>query len=337
MTTLKPITKSEECSLYEYAEGGSDLVKVLISSTSESRRIVNDPFVYGLEYTELLKVACIKTLESMRSILSVLIGADFVEDNACVLNILRGGLNFGLREALGEAYNWNRHSTAFLSAQRARQENSPEEWYITESNYKKVYLPKNGVIFFGDVVATGTSLEFALEELLEIAEKEGQDINSLIFFTIGGPRSHEIMENISRKAKQKFPSFKGSVVIYFEGCFSVATPETPVSIKYTGTDLLRCNSVMADEFIQSQTEHPFYPLERCTIYDAGSRAFCLPEYLEDVKDYYEKTLSLARNGVSYTNLLTERSPEILEVFKESEFDISKINLVDLCEKQLARF
>lgn len=85
---------------------------------------------------------------------------------------MRGGLNFGLREALAESFSWNQHSAAFLQRQRARKTANPEEWYITESDYQKVYLPEKSCIVFGDVVATGTSLEFALNELLNIAKNQ---------------------------------------------------------------------------------------------------------------------------------------------------------------------
>lgn len=336
MSELSQITSNNDCSIYKIINASSELVTSLISSTKESRAIVNDPLVYGYDYTDKLKVACAKTFKSLEQNFKSKIGNTFNQDQTCVLNILRGGLNFGLRDALHEAYNWNRHAAAFLSAQRARQNSNPEEWYITESSYQKVYLPKNATIVLGDVVATGTSLEYALNQLLNIAKTQKEEITSLIFFTIGGPRTHEIIEAISERAKLMFPSFTGSYVIYFEGCFSVATPETEISIKYTGTDLLRTKSDVAPEFVESQFENPCYPLERCTIYDAGSRAFWIPEYLEDVKDYWEKTLELANQGMTFRKLIEERYPELLNHKTEKQFEYEKIDLIKLCHEQIEK-
>lgn len=119
----------------------------------------------------------------------------------------------------------------------------------------------------------------------------------MIFFTIGGPRSHEILDSISIRAKEMFPAFTGSAVIYLEGCFPLRSSIQKYLSNYT-EQYLRTKSILAPEFVDSQFENPAFPIERCTIYDAGSRAFWIPEYLEDVIDYWEKTLELATNGTT---------------------------------------
>lgn len=93
--------------------------------------------------------------------------------------------------------------------------------------------------------------------------------------------------------------------------------------------MVRGGSLMAPEFVQSQYEKPTYPLERCTIYDAGSRAFWIPEYLEDVVDYWKQTLELANKGTTFQALLAERFPEL----DASKF--GNVDLKDLCTKHLA--
>ncbi len=329
---MKKLASKDSSSLYQLE---NTKVKTYIATTPESRQIVNDPFLVGVKYTEALKIACGKVVELMQSDPNCVLYSDNAENKTCVLNILRGGLNFGLREALAKSLNWNNHSAAFISAQRARQDSNPEDWYITESSYQKVFLPKDAIIVFGDVVATGTSLEFALSQILDIAKTQAHTISSFIFFTIGGPRSGEIIEKVNETASKLFPNFIGSTVIYLEGCFSVADTESPVTVKFTGTDLLRRESIVVPEFVKSQFENPTFPIERCTIYDAGSRAFWLPEYFEDIKDYWEQTLHLAKDGMTYEELLAERYPELLKEQNES-IDFSKISLVELCEAQLAK-
>ena len=51
-----------------------------------------------------------------------------------------------------------------------------------------------------------------------------------------------------------------------------------------------------------------FPVERCTIYDAGSRAFEVRAYLEDVLEYWEAVEAL--ENVSFGDYLRERCPAL---------------------------
>ncbi len=325
MDRLIPLHRSEACSLYEIAGGPPGGARRYLVSTPETRRICNDPTVVGLTYTNALRQACRKTLELLREHKLW----PLQEARTTVLHILRGGLNFGLREALHEAYGWNRHGSAFISAQRARSSGNLEDWHITEGSYQKVYLAPEADIVFGDVVATGTSLEYALQQLLTLVEKAGASIRSVLFFSIGGIRSEEILNKIQEACGQRFPGFVGAATVYFEGRFGIAFSDTDLRIKISGTDLLRKNGLYTPEFIESQYDDPAYPIERCAIYDAGSRAFWLPEYVEDVWDYWLQTSWLAKEGVAYADLLRERAPDL----DPARFDAP--DLLSICERQIA--
>lgn len=304
---LSPLHTDEQLALYEYTPPDGKMAgRVFIASTPQTRRICNDPLLTGLRYTSSLSTASATVLKCLCR-MGVL---NLKETSTTVLNILRGGLNFGLREALGVAYDWNDPPSTFISAQRARDARSPEEWHITENSYRKVHLGSSNQIVFGDVVATGTSLEYGLGELARAAHAQKVTIPEVVFLTIGGPRSHEIIERLHTNAAWRACGLKSSVVVFFEGIFSVATPTTPITIKLSGTDLLRTASILAPEFIESQYECPTYPIERCTIYDAGSRSFEISEYLKDVRHYWEEVLKMASSGFTFEELLKERFPEL---------------------------
>jgi hypoxanthine-guanine phosphoribosyltransferase len=323
---LEIIEKNHECAIYRINEDKSSNLNRYIISTPQTRSICNDPTVFGVDYTRRLQKACTNVLKGMAQHNLI----DFMEHEAIVFNILRGGLNFALREAIADAFNWNCHGSSFISAQRARQSENSEDWHIIESDYRKVYVPKTAGIIIGDVVATGTSLEHAVKALVREVQQQDAEIKSILFFTIGGPRTEEILEETDRVCRRKFPSYKGASLCYIEGRFSVPTPETPLSVKITGTDLLRRNALMPDEFIQSQYEDPAHPLQRCTIYDAGSRAFWTPEYFEDVIDYWQQNLRLAEKGTTFTELLQERCTGIDETRFEG------IQLKNICLEQLEK-
>jgi len=300
-------------------------IEEIIATTPETRAISNNPRVMGLEYTHRLQKACTKILKK----LSVNNLTCLEEKQTIVFDILRGGLNFGLREALGNAFGWNRHGCSFISAQRARKDDSPEQWHIVETEYSKVYMPKIASIVVGDVVATGTSLEHAMQALVAEAEKQGTQLRSVVFFTIGGPRAGEILGKMDAMCRDRFSGYETTTLVYLEGCFTVPVPETKIQIKITGTDLLRLNAVMAPEFIASQYEDPCYPIQRCAIYDAGSRAFWPPEYIEDLYGYWSKVKQLADHGVTYEALLKERYPGL------DPEPFGPVNLGMVCDDQLS--
>lgn len=324
---LEKITSKSDCGLYRMTEvyNQEKNIDSIIATTPETRAISNNPRVMGLEYTGKLRTACARILKALSN--KGLICME--EEETIVFDVLRGGLNFGLREALGTAFGWNRHGCSFISAQRARDDDSPEQWHIIESDYSKVYMPQTASIVIGDVVATGTSLEHAMKALIAEAGKQGTQIRSIVFFTIGGPRAGELLETMDAVCRDRFDDYEGTCLVYLEGCFTVPEPETPVRIKITGTDLLRRGAIMAPEFVQSQYEDPCYPLQRCAIYDAGSRAFWVPEYLADLEDYWTQVKALATEGTGFEALLEERFPE-LDPTPFGEVDLGRV-----CEESLA--
>jgi hypothetical protein len=280
-------------------------VTEIIVSTPESRAICNDPMVMGVDYTRKLASASANALAALRAN-GLFTGT---ETSTSVLTILRGGLNFGLREALADAFRWNNHGTWYISAQRQLTDPASGGWEIVEDSYTKMTPHGEMDVVFGDVVATGTSLKHGLMKLSEGISRSSR-YKSITFFTIGGGVSGEIVAEWRKLIEARQGSPLTATVVYFEGIFGVAGPQTPVTIKLDGTDLLRRDGAMAPEFIESQYESSCFPLERCTIYDAGSRAFHVPEYLSDVLDYWRQVKAQAEGGLTFAELVTERCPEV---------------------------
>ena len=323
MDKLNQIIKDDTLSLYEIISSEQGFpaaqedatLRRFIASTPQTRAISNDPSIAGTRYTRRLQEACANIFRHF----------DFglEELQTVVVNILRGALNFGLRDALTDAYGWYRHNTSFISAQRAREDSDPESWHITEKGYRKMFFPSEASLVMGDVVATGTSLHYALNEIINAAVTQRCGFRSIVFFTYGGSKAEEIFQQIDSRCRELFPAYDKTYVIYMEGRFLVPDINTKLTIRLTGTDLLRGGALMAPEFVESQYESPAYPLERCVIYDAGSRAFWLPEYVADVIDYWRQTYDLARHGVTYQQLLHERFPE-LDASRLGEPDLGQV-------------
>lgn len=329
MNNLKEVARNENSALYELNNFNS--VRRFILTTPESRLITNDPLCFGVRYTNALRQTMVKGFEFLKQA-NIEVAT---EEKALILNILRGGLNFGLREALFESYGWNTHKSSFLSSQRVYDQK--DGWHITENRYQKIELHDVADIICADVVATGVSLKHALLHIIELAKEKKCQIRRIAFFTIGSARSEELIEEATRKCKEFFPLFEGAFVVYLEGIFGVANEKCSLRIAIDGTDLLRNPALMAPEFIDSQSEKDSFALERCTIYDAGSRAYDTHEYLSDVKDYWCKVLALGNQGISVAEYLKERLPTDKRLSDENWFkeNNQKGSLASLATKVLS--
>ena len=67
-------------------------------------------------------------------------------------------------------------------------------------------------------------------------------------------------------------------------------------------------ALLAPELVLSQYDEEKYTLERCAIYDAGSRSFDIPRYIDDVEEYWTELRQLALDGLTLADALDERWP-----------------------------
>ncbi|RTZ97235.1 MAG: hypothetical protein DSY89_11095 [Deltaproteobacteria bacterium] len=303
MTHLKQITQQPEITYYQLLDDDDNPVERYVISTPGTRKICNIPELLGVEYTVLMQEAMVAALKNLP-------GRDLLLENPqeqfCVFTFLRGGLNFSLREALYHAYGFNRHASAFMTSQRKLIDG---KWHIRENQYRKLKVPEYATVLLGDVVATGTTLDIGFNIFLDHLRANRSRLNNLIFFTIGCKNAEEILQGVDKKLRAMNPLYGRTIVIYIEGRFGVADKTTGLKIQIPGTDLIRINAQVSPEFALSQYENTAYPLERCTIYDAGSRSFDIPEYMHDVVDFWKQTQSLAQTGFTLHDALKERWPE----------------------------
>jgi hypothetical protein len=303
MAHLELINKYPEITYYQLKGEDDNPVERYVISTPETRKICNIPELVGVEYTLLMQQAMISALKKLPYRESLLENAP---EQFCVFTFLRGGLNFSLREALYHAYGFNKHASAFMTSQRKLIDG---KWHIRENQYRKLKVPEYATVLLGDVVATGTTLDIGFNIFLDHLRAHRSRLNNLIFFTIGCKNAETILRNVDKKLREMNPLYGRPIVIYVEGRFGVADKTTGLKIQIPGTDLIRINALLAPEFALSQYENTAYPIERCTIYDAGSRSFDIPEYMHDVVDYWKQTLALAQTGFTLHDALKERWPE----------------------------
>lgn len=317
---LEKLNNNPEAQFYKIHTNFDDPVQRYIVSTPQTRDICNKAEVVGIEYTDKLKQASANALKFFPNNGKF---KNLKQDNAIVMHFLRGGLNFGLRDALHMAFGFNNHMSSFMSSQRFKDEEG--RWDVKENMYRKFKFPKDCTIFIGDIVATGVTVDCGIRIMLDCILEANSSVKNLVFFTIGCHKIEKVLVKYDKLFREHFPDYEDTIVIYFEGKFKLIDSKTELKIGIPGTDLIRKDCLIAPEFELSQYDDIIFPLGRCTIYDAGSRSFDIQEYLEDVVEYWENVKKLAENGFTLFDALKERFPEEEYETKE-KFIAEKKNL-----------
>jgi hypothetical protein len=304
MEYIRRVRKGTHAAIYELeGEYGDGLIRY-IASTPESREICNRPEITGVRYTDLLESAITAVLthfplaSAIRSLDPRTIG---------VVHFLRGSLNFGMRRALTRAYGFNVHSSSFITSQRDRDKYG--RWFIKDNQYRKIVIPPHATLFFADVTATGVTISNGMDIVINLAKNSGSTVRQIYFFTIGCHKLEKLLRQYHEALREIFPSYERTCAVYLEGKFHLADSKTAVRIKLQGTDLMRSPCLLAPEFELSQYDSLSYPLERCVIYDAGTRAFEVEEYMKRLEGYWREIRHFAEQGWTLEEALHERWPE----------------------------
>lgn len=303
MQYLEVVSRSPSSSWYRLLGEHQGKVQRWVASTPETVDIANHSEICGIDFSTSLS----------RGMSAALGSAPFVpflksvgSNQLCIMNFLRGSLNFDLRTALATALDSKYHATCFMSSQRYRREG---RWHIKEDMYRKIKIPEGAVILVGDVVATGVTVDNGLQVIRDYLEKHKTSIRGLIFFTIGCHKLEKILEKYHEQFISMFPKYEATHLVYLEAKFRLVVTGTRLLIAIPGTDLIKQQALLSPELELSQYGSVSAVLERCAIYDAGSRAFDVYEYLDDVVEYWEQVRRLARRGYTLCEALKERWPE----------------------------
>jgi len=303
MDYLEPLLKNRQISYYRLHGEYPDEIESYVFSTVPSRKILNVPEVMGCEFTRQLRDSITLALKFFPESKTI---RNLDPRSISVIHFLRSGLNFGIREALYDAFGFNTHLSSFLTSQRDRDQFG--RWYIRDDQYRRLEIPEDASLFIGEIVATGVTVENGFDIIFKLAKNLGQPVRNIFFFTIGCHKIEKTLRKYDRLFRSTFRGYRKTYLIYVEGKYHLADSKTEVTIKLQGTDLMRFPGLLTPDFELSQFQNTSYPLERCVVYDGGSRAFNIPEYLEDVRSYWERLLQLAHEGWTLEKALRERWP-----------------------------
>ncbi len=292
--------KNEACAVYEIMgkdEQGqprrsSPLIRYVIS-TNGTRNLLNFPEILNRNFTD----------DMVKGLTHALIGIDRLQDlstipsrNVNVFHLLRGGLNFRLVRALRDAFGYKWHSSSFVSSQRVRK---GDGFDVEEDAYRKFVVPEQATIYTGDIVATGVSIDNALNFLFNYLKRHDVCLHNFILVTIGCGEAEPVLERWHRVFQEEFEGYERTILVYIEGRFAMADQATPIATKLPQTDLLRnykLGSLHTPEFEYSQFEKVMIPLEGCIIYDGGKKAFEPINHLKEIRNFWHKQYQWARQS-----------------------------------------
>ena len=255
--------------------------RYFVLSGPGTRELLSSPEVVGFPcYTALLR----ETVAALRYLLSTGLGGDFD-----ILTILRGGLNYPLEEACAQA-GIRVRDMHFVSCERIIENN-----VITglEIKYEKLRPTPGRILAIGDIIASGATLERCLDYVVGEFKRRGGGIRRMVFFTIGGTRAVELMEEMTPRLMEMFPGFEGFDCFFFEGMFTVYGGPGASGINVKDIDFGWNGGVVAPEFRSHVMEHPDSLFEKCIIYDGGARRYEIPLHIDEVMEYWEGILERA--------------------------------------------
>ena len=272
--SLRFVGLQQETSIYEL-QAQQFTNRYFILSHSGTRRLMAYPEVVGFDsYLSMLP----PTVAALRQLFPQGQGGD-----VDILTILRGGLNYPLEEACFR--NGIRVSDIhFVSCERII-----EDHIITglEIKYEKLRITQDRTLVIGDIIATGDTLRLCLNQVVDRFRRRGGSIRKIIFFTIGGTRAIDLMEEMAEQIRGYFPNFEGFECFFYEGVFTVYEDQGATGINVPNIDFGWKEGAVAPEFRRYILDHPYSILEKCIIYDGGARRYEIPVHFHEALEYWE--------------------------------------------------
>ncbi len=278
--SLRQVGLQDDTNIYEWVSPHFSN-RYFILSSAGTRHLLSSPEVVGYDSCLCMLPA---TVAALRYLVSTGTSGDFD-----ILTILRGGLNYPLEEACYQT-GIRVRDMHFLSCERMI-----ENHVITglEIKYEKLRVTRDRILAIGDIIATGDTFQLCLDQVVDRFRRKGGSIRKIIFFTIGGTRAIDQMEEKTARIRTVFPNFEGFDCFFYEGIFTVYENKGVTGINVPDIDFGWKGGIVSPDFRRYVMAHPDALLEKCIIYDGGARRYEIPVHFREVMEYWEGILSWA--------------------------------------------
>ncbi|MFJ6199045.1 phosphoribosyltransferase [Micromonospora sp. NPDC092111] len=255
---MRLISTTGGSALYECPHDGP--ARVLLCSTDPSRRLLTDPAVSGHRYRLLVRSAVAEALTAWRGDAA---GERWLgSGQPSVVTILRGGLSFGLEEAVVVAGGADA-DVSFVGTERAVGEG-------VRTTYERWEFGA-GPAFVGDILATGGTLRAVLSRLRDAATRRGVRPAAVVLVVIGSAAGVDAVQRFV--ADWDAADRPDVTMIALEALYDVPASGTVAPFARHPFDLLRTVVGSTPEYESARLSSVDSLFERCAVYDGGVRAF----------------------------------------------------------------
>ncbi|MEU8799799.1 hypothetical protein [Spirillospora sp. NPDC048819] len=274
MSVLEQLTVNEKATCYGYGHDQGP-VRTLVVSTDASRRLLTNPVLVGAPYRELLATAVSEAV-AIAATADARLGTAMTDSPADVLVILRGGLTFALTEVLGTPEK--PPAVSFIGTDRGTGGATAvcyERWETAQ-----------GFLAFGDIVATGGTVQVALNAARRWYS--GRDApRHVLVVSIAAAPGVEVMRHALAELQREGAG--AATIIALEAIFGLPSRPSP-GIPQDHFDFLRTGYHPAPEFELARLAEPDSLFEKCAIYDGGLRAFSPDSHLRGRSDWWKRLI-----------------------------------------------
>lgn len=297
------------------------LNRYYIVSSPSTRRLLNTPEVVSYEVYKCL-------IDSTCTMLNYFNNQAFIT-KANILTILRGALNYPLEEACYKD-GIDVHNISFMSSERTFDDKGNVNGL--EIKYEKLDALDKSSLLIGDIIASGDTFVNCMKYVIEKYQKEKKELRNIIVFTIGGTRTFDILENLTKEIREIWPNFEGFIVTFYEGVFSCYEDNGYSGINKPMIDFIWRDGIISPEFRKETLSHRDPLFEKCIIYDGGARRYEIKEHIEEVLEFWNGLLSKA-GVLDKQTLLEEKLGHKIPIDYEPWINVNHYQKLDtsICE------
>jgi len=212
-------------------------------------------------------------------------------DHVNILTILRGGLNYPVEQSCHEC-GIRVSDISFLSCERIIHNGVIEGLDV---KYEKLHTENDCVLLIGDIIASGDTLRLAIKHLVNRFVENGHNLKRVVFFTVGGTKAIDLMEEATADFRKIWPDFEGFDCFFYEGVFTVYEDKGVTGVNIPDIDFGWKGGAVSPEFREYVMKYEYAPslLEKCIIYDGGARRYEIDEHKHELRSYWEDLRSVA--------------------------------------------
>jgi len=296
MDILKKINTNEDTILYEILQNKYKF-DIYIASSDTMINLLNTPECYGVKFQKKISTSIYKALSILYKTEDKKISEHLKNSPIDTFYILRGGLNFNLHENIYRLIE-KTPEVSFISSQRISCKDGT--FKIDESTYQKWNIQDRSLLCIGDICATGTTIVNMITNAIKRYNFESKKPRWLLIITIGTKKMLNELSNYN------FDCFEGVTIIFLEAVFNLFGNTSLSNINIPYTDFFRKNTIRSIQFEKLSLSNPTCFLERCAIYDGGSRSFEPKGYFNNLYTYWEKLFNQS-NILNIKEFLSLRS------------------------------